>query len=477
MVIIPTEKRFDWNRAPTVLFTIVMLNLLTYVIYQTGDDAKFSLAYEEYQTRQFIEIEWPIFQTYLKEHQETELLSEYTTDYKHQDTEAIIADIISNRDFYEYLQANIYQHLTVEQQSAWEAPRRRIHGHISNISAYAFGFTPKDFSLITLFSSQFLHGDMMHLLGNMFFLIICGFAVEAAIGHRLFLAFYLASGVAGNILTGLLDINGTIPSVGASGAISGVMAMYLAIFRLKKIEFFYWFYIFVGYFRAPALVILPCYITKELLSFFLETDSNIGFMAHFGGFLIGGILIAALFKLKPDILDEEYIEEDDDLDPYQQSLATAYRYIENFQFKLALQQVDKIIKDHGNDFELSVLKYNLAKLEKTQGFKELTIQILNTKNPTSDELITIEQIWLDNPAINNALNEKQLISLGMRFASLRNPSSSEKIFNHLHNAIKDKSKLSTLAHKLSVCFDKLQDHEKKQQYANLSKSFLSGETL
>ena len=53
------------------------------------------------------------------------------------------------------------------------------------------------------------------------------------------------------------DWSSTTPLVGASGAISGVMAMYLAVFRLKKIEFFYWFFFFVGYFRAPALLILP----------------------------------------------------------------------------------------------------------------------------------------------------------------------------------------------------------------------------
>ncbi len=475
MVIIPTEKRFDWKRAPTVLFAIVILNILTYVIYQTGDEEKFSQAFKEYQSRQLLDIEWPIFQAYLKDTEQTELLSEYQADYKQQHIDVIISDIVSNRDFHTYIKTNIYQYLTVEQQTAWEGPRQRIYQHISSMSFNAYGFTPKDFSVATLVTSQFLHADMMHLLGNMFFLIICGFAVEAAIGHRLFLAFYLTAGITANLLSALIDLESTIPSVGASGSISGVMAMYLAVFRLKKIEFFYWFYLFVGYFRAPALVILPCYLAKELFGFFFNPESNINFMAHFGGFITGGLLIAALLKVKPDILDEEYIEEDNQADPYQQDLAAVYRHIESFQFQLALRKVDSIIENYGGNFDLLVLKYNLAKLEKGEDFKALTTQLLNTKNPTRDELITLEQVWLDNPKIITALSHKELISLGMRFASLTSPESAEKIFAYLQPKVKDKTSLSFLAQKLSIAFERIKDQEKKLHFAELSKSFLAGE--
>ena len=124
--------------------------------------------------------------------------------------------------------------------------RRKAVQMLRSTSIARYGLVPSDIRITTLFSHQFMHAGVMHLLGNMVFLILCGFAVEAAIGHWQFLLFYLLSGLAGGLLFTAFDAEGTRPLVGASGAISGVMAMYLWVFRLKKIEFFYWFYAFVG---------------------------------------------------------------------------------------------------------------------------------------------------------------------------------------------------------------------------------------
>ena len=63
--------------------------------------------------------------------------------------------------------------------------------------------------------------------------------------------------------------------------------MYLIIYRWQTIRFFYWFYLIVGYFRAPAMILLPVYIGKELISFYSDPDSNVAFMAHAGGFVAG----------------------------------------------------------------------------------------------------------------------------------------------------------------------------------------------
>ena len=130
----------------------------------------------------------------------------------------------------------------------------------------------------------------------MFFLVICGFAVEAAIGHLRFLLFYLFSGVVAGVSHAAMDLDSSSVLIGASGSVSAVMAMYLGVFRFKKIEFFYWFFIFVGYFRAPALLILPFYIGKELVQFYTEAGSNVAFMAHAGGFVAGLVLALPIWR-------------------------------------------------------------------------------------------------------------------------------------------------------------------------------------
>lgn len=239
----------------------------------------------------------------------------------------------------------------------------------------------------------------MHLLGNLFFLTLCGFAVEAAIGHLRFLAFYLLSGIGGGLLFAVMDLSNTTPLVGASGAISGVMAMYLMVFRLKKIEFFYWFFIFVGYFRAPALVILPFYIGKEVLFYYTETDSNVAFMAHAGGFIVGSILIAATLWLKPQTINEEYIEEDQTIDPKQEQLAKIYQLIESYQFSQAAKVLQQHIQQFGKRFDLQLLQYHLLRIHKDDGFDNSIIEVLKSKPVDEQDRAWLATIWqqaLDN---------------------------------------------------------------------------------
>ena len=289
MLIIPTEKRFDWKHTPLVLFILVLLNSMIYFGYQFGDDFKEIESVLKYKQHGFLEKEWPLFQEYLRKNKEMERLEknnklyskiEDTTKTEYDENDDISAEfkllhnIIIDSDFYDYLDENAYNLFYLSFIEKWALPRNEINEEIKSISYLAYGLIPNKMSVVTLFTHQFLHGGIMHLLGNMFFLIICGFAVEAAIGHLRFLLFYLASGLTGGLLFSIIDMSSTMPLVGASGAISGVMAMYLGVFRFKKIEFFYWFFIFVGYFRAPALLILPFYIGKELYDFFSDTEKN-----------------------------------------------------------------------------------------------------------------------------------------------------------------------------------------------------------
>merc|ERR1712000_87155 len=101
----------------------------------------------------------------------------------------------------------------------WLEGRSEIREQIASISYLRFGLQPNDLSIPDLLIHQFLHGGFMHLLGNMVFLMICGFVVEAAIGHIAFLAFYLIGGVAAGLTHSLINIQSDTPLVGASGAI------------------------------------------------------------------------------------------------------------------------------------------------------------------------------------------------------------------------------------------------------------------
>jgi membrane associated rhomboid family serine protease len=140
---------------------------------------------------------------------------------------------------------------------------------------------------------MFLHGDILHLAFNMWFLGVFGRAVEYALQPGRFLAYYILCGLAGGIAHVLADPHSIIPCVGASGAISGVMGSYLAIHPMRKVKL--WLGILWGVIELPAIVVLGIWFLLQYAAAgaTLESGVNSGtaYMAHVGGFVAGLLLI------------------------------------------------------------------------------------------------------------------------------------------------------------------------------------------
>lgn len=471
MIIVPTEKQFDWRHAPVLLFLIVLLNLLTYFLYQSRDTTKWMEVFTSYQAHEFFEKEWPAFKKYLIEKKENEQLKDYEEAYENEETDIIIHEMLSNQDFYHYLEHNSRDYFLPDDHDIWAPERARINAIVRTISYLAGGLIASNLELFDFISYQFLHGSLDHLLGNMFFLIICGFAVEAAIGHWRFLAFYLLSGIGAGFAQVASDWNSSTPLVGASGAISGVMAMYLAVFRFKKIEFFYWFFFFVGYFRAPALLILPFYIGKEVYSYYQDTESNVAFMAHAGGFITGTVLIGASLLVNRSMLNREYIDTDQRIDPKQEKLAEIYDSISKFRFEKALHAVDEMIKQYQFSFDLGLIRYNLLKINRGDAFDQAAIDLFSAGNMSLSQLKQLQKIWVDNPQIHNRLDEQVAIKAAIQLATLATPKAAEDLFRLLEERQSKHASMGVIAIKLARAFTQLRDPNKKNHYEQLAKQY------
>ena len=167
------------------------------------------------------------------------------------------------------------------------------HGAIpAKISALAIGHGTAQIALLPLITSLFLHGGLMHLLGNMLFLYIFGDNVEDYYGHFGYLMFYLVCGIGSGLVHVAFNWHSAIPAIGASGAISGVMGAYILLFpRARILTFFFIFLI-----PIPSFFILAYWFAFQ----FLEALSSVGSVtpggvavwAHVGGFLIGMMITA-----------------------------------------------------------------------------------------------------------------------------------------------------------------------------------------
>jgi membrane associated rhomboid family serine protease len=146
---------------------------------------------------------------------------------------------------------------------------------------------------LTLVTSMFMHGGLFHLLGNMLYLWIFGNNIEDLLGRVRFLIFYLACGVIAAAAHLILNPNSTMPMVGASGAIAGVLGAYLITFPRARVLVLVFIVFFITTARIPAFWVLGIWFIMQLM--YVSNNggegANIAYMAHIGGFLVGMLLI------------------------------------------------------------------------------------------------------------------------------------------------------------------------------------------
>jgi membrane associated rhomboid family serine protease len=147
-------------------------------------------------------------------------------------------------------------------------------------------------TLITLVTSLFLHGGVLHLAGNMLYLFIFGPAVEMRFGHRRYLYFYLVAGIAGGLAMVFIDPHARVPVIGASGAIAAVLGAYFVLYPRARILTILPFFIFIEFVEIPALVYLLLWFVWQLYAglqsrAFSSMAGGVAWWAHIGGFLFG----------------------------------------------------------------------------------------------------------------------------------------------------------------------------------------------
>jgi membrane associated rhomboid family serine protease len=149
--------------------------------------------------------------------------------------------------------------------------------------------------LLSVVTSMFLHGGFMHIAGNMLFLWIFGNNIEDFLGHVRFIIFYLACGLAAAGLQIVLTPSSTIPMVGASGAISGIMGAYLLLYPKARIVTLVFLGFFIRIVRIPAYFFLVFWFLLQLVNAFFIVGAaeggGVAFFAHIGGFVAGLVLV------------------------------------------------------------------------------------------------------------------------------------------------------------------------------------------
>lgn len=144
------------------------------------------------------------------------------------------------------------------------------------------------YNAFTIFTSMFLHGGILHVGGNMLYLWIFGNNIEDTIGHVRFVAFYLCAGLVAAVVQFSIDPGSSVPMIGASGAVSGVLGAYLLLFPRARVKTLIFIFIFITTVDIPAMLLLTVWFVVQIL---FSQGRGVAWFAHIGGFIFGLLAI------------------------------------------------------------------------------------------------------------------------------------------------------------------------------------------
>lgn len=478
MLIIPAENAVNWRRPPWITLGLMLACVMIFLFYQGGDSRKIEQAVEQYVESGLQSLEAPAYEDYLQRQIQFEgaesrarELQQFQKLQQEDEQFWLAVSLLMDREFYHYLKQNQGVIWAPAEQARWNELRTPIEDqYIARLSSFQLGLVPADLSLYTLVTYQFLHGGWGHIIGNLVFLFLLGFTVEKALGPGRFLMAYLLCGALSGLVFTAFSTGSHVPLVGASGSISGLMGMYVAIYGLQRIRFFYFLGVYFNYFRAPAIAMLPVWVGKEIYDYWFAGATGIAYMAHAGGLLAGAGLVWLLGRSWFQVREEFFEPEQDEQDArFTSSYAQAMASLGRMEFDLAKRQFEALREHYPDRPILLEHLYQLAKLrpdlpEYRDRTRELMNDALARRQP--EQMIEVWQEFLGKGERYQPLSAEdhnRVLFTGLKQQDLK---AAEKAFERLRGT-GDELLTSEACRLLVEEFEKRQMAPKARHYRHL----------
>ena len=341
MLILPLHRRMTWSNAPRVTLALLAVNLFVFFFLQAGDGRILQQAASYYTDAQLGKIEFPLYRTWLREHdadpQRLDLMRRGPPLLK-------LSLLESDHEFLAALDAGELITPDNPDYTVWHSKRSRFEELRDRAftPAHATRFSHVEPSRILW--GMFMHGSLMHLLGNMVFLLILGLLVEGALGAGWFLGLYALGGIGATAGELALHWGEQGMLLGASGAIAALMGAFCVIWGLRKVRVFYWFFVLFDYVRVPALALLPFWLGWQLFELATAEHAQVAFGAHASGIVCGALIALALRRfgrVRQDFLEQDTREQQrhDSEQAYEQAMEHLGR-LEIPAARRLLEQID-----------------------------------------------------------------------------------------------------------------------------------------
>lgn len=417
MLLIPVHDKVNWKHPPVITLLLVIVNVLIFLLFQLDDEREMETALNYYHESGLAKIEHKPALDYAQrsdDYELTTLLESYDPD----DFPEWVFVLQLDTDFMRALHNGEVITWQMAGFEEWLAKRQEFDRLYGSITFIEYGLRTAEPTPLTVFSHMFLHGDFWHLFGNMIFLFAVGMLVEKTMSSKSYLIAYLLAGLGSTSFDFIFQGESLVPGIGASGAIAGLMGAYAVLYGLKKIRFFYFVGVYFDYVTLPAIVLLPLWITNELLQMALNKDSNVNFLAHLGG-LCSGAVIALVIRHLTASFTMERVEHDEKQTKLDGELQQVRELLMAFRHEEALPLLRRLRRDHPDHRELLAKHYSCSRLEPASDEYHALAHAIFTlaeSDPATDRLVHetfCEYLRMARPA--SRMNSEVVCRLARRF--------------------------------------------------------------
>ena len=360
MIIIPLDRRLDWSRPPVVTLTLILVNVLCFFVWQSGDDQRYSEAMTYYSESGLAQQELTRYLRFQDGDAGNALPEGLSADGP--EVYPLYFEMLEDTRFMRELLAEKIITPADENYAQWRERRRQFGELLSQVVIIHYGLRTAAPRWDSLISHMFLHGDFMHLLGNMIFLLAVGLLVEATLGSWAYLLCYLLVGLGSATFDFIFLPTHFSPSIGASGAIAGLMGMYTVLYWTRRIRFFYFIFVYFDYVTLPAIALLPLWIGNELFQILTDHDSNINYYAHLGGLVTGALVGWGVRSYLP-AFNDQFLQEEDRQSDFEQRLQQAQQLCHQLEYRKAVNLLKRLHNEQPDDQSVLAHLQEAARIE------------------------------------------------------------------------------------------------------------------
>ena len=435
MLVIPYQTRFTLRSLPLVTLALIVFNLFVYFGLQSRDVALLESARDQYFASELPRIELPRYVAYLESRSDAQsrgTLRRLGSLARNPQPWPLVQTMQNDRDFQKLLAAGAIVKSEEPGYRAWREQRERFNALMAQGFTQRWSLASGADEPVRLLTYSFLHGDGLHLLTNMLVLLLAGPFAEAALGRLRFLAGYLVAGAAAGVAH--LVVSST-PLVGASGAVSGAMAMVAVLYGTRRVPVFWTIGVYFDTARVPALALLPLWIAIEVIAWAAQPDSPVAYWAHLGGFVVGAAF-AWYFRPRDEHRIDQIIEEHEAED--RQATRRA-RLIDEAQQAAARMDTRRALRAYGelaaaepDNLAFAVARFNIALLARDQtAYVEAANGVLGIRTRGSRTQLRPVYLQMTQPKLLALLGVEEQLRLARRLVAAREDAAALRVLDGL----------------------------------------------